>query len=75
MNKIVTLTLALSLAATAGFAGGVKDEKLKYVAASAPVVPSSLPGLSPLALLTFGGVSVAVIGLVLGSSGNSTPGT
>ncbi len=74
MRKIVTLTLALSLAATAGFAGGVKDEKLKYVQ-PVPVVPSSLPNISPLALLLLGGAAVVVVGAVLGNSGNSTPGT
>ena len=71
MIKIVTLSLALSLVASAGFAGGVKDAKLKFVKTGPKV--TLVNKIPPILAFTLGGAAIVVVGAVLGGSGNSTP--
>jgi hypothetical protein len=71
MIKIVTLSLALSLVASAGFAGGVKDAKLQFVKTGPKV--TLVNQMPPLLVLTLGGAAALIVGAVLGGSGNSTP--
>ena len=70
MNKILTLALAMSLVASAGFAGGVKESALKYSKPGPTVTLDN--NVPPVVFLTAGAVGAAVVAGVLGGSGSST---
>ncbi len=73
MIKIVTVSVAVALIASAGFAGGVKDTKLKVVKKGPVItVQNKIP---PVGFFFFGTAGAAALAAVLNSSGSSTPNT